>query len=386
MILDKENHESRFEAWKSEALNIGVVGISKANSDLMLKYILDMSEGKNIARGSKKGKRSFHRCNTLRSRLKTSMLLFENIGVKDITKATEEDAHNVFNNPKRLNGEVFQNVADLIKDFKSFWHWLILTQRKLYNETKGKKGKLLEDITANLDTSKDENSFVHFTLEEYEQVKPFLNIEEQTITLFNFDTIIRSGKEMSNVKVSDLHNVNGDIELSIRDETAKTYGRVIKLLLCKEAVREHIKRHNLKDDDFLFDYSAPYINRKLKKVFLQVFGDKMTKGGKKFSEISLYDFRHSGACYWRLGAYRSKIDALMYRGGWNNLAMLNYYTKKIGMKDSIEKSDLLIDVDKHELEIKLEQQNRKIDEMARIIKGILETESQVGKLKIKKLI
>ena len=48
----------------------------------------------------------------------------------------------------------------------------------------------------------------------------------------------------------------------------------------------------------------------------------------------------------------------MYRGGWNNLEMLNYYTKKIGMQDSIEQSDLLIDVDKNELEkLKLRVEN-----------------------------
>jgi len=46
----------------------------------------------------------------------------------------------------------------------------------------------------------------------------------------------------------------------------------------------------------------------------------------------------------------------MYRGGWSNLSTLNYYTKKIGMRDSIEKSDLLIDVDKTELD-ELKEEN-----------------------------
>ena len=49
----------------------------------------------------------------------------------------------------------------------------------------------------------------------------------------------------------------------------------------------------------------------------------MTKGGKKYSQLTMYDFRHSGACHWRTGAYKTKIDALMYRGGWNNLTRLN---------------------------------------------------------------
>lgn len=145
--------------------------------------------------------------------------------------------------------------------------------------------------------------------------------------------------------------------LSIREETAKTYGRNIKLLICADALKKHIKKNNLKDNDYLFNYSAPYFNRKLKKVASQIFGDKITKGGKKFNEIVMYDFRHSGTCHWRTGAYKSKIDALMYRGGWNDLHMLNYYTKKIGMKDTIEKEDLLVEADKTEYEKKFAEQN-----------------------------
>jgi hypothetical protein len=63
----------------------------------------------------------------------------------------------------------------------------------------------------------------------------------------------------------------------------------------------------------------------------------------------------------------------MYRGGWSNLSTLNYYTKKIGMRDSIEKSDLLIDVDRTELE-KLKEENsdllEKIHELGQGIKKL----------------
>ena len=63
----------------------------------------------------------------------------------------------------------------------------------------------------------------------------------------------------------------------------------------------------------------------------------------------------------------------MYRGGWSNLSTLNYYTKKIGMRDSIEKSDLLIDVDRTELE-KLKEENsallEKVHELGQGIKKL----------------
>jgi hypothetical protein len=51
----------------------------------------------------------------------------------------------------------------------------------------------------------------------------------------------------------------------------------------------------------------------------------------------------------------------MYRGGWSNLEMLNYYTKKLGMKDSIEKDDLLVGLDKNELEKEIEKLRKERD-------------------------
>ena len=68
----------------------------------------------------------------------------------------------------------------------------------------------------------------------------------------------------------------------------------------------------------------------------------------------------------------------MYRGGWSNLSTLNYYTKKIGMRDSIEKSDLLIDVDRTELE-KLKEEN------SASLKKVYELDQGIKKLATKKV-
>jgi integrase len=200
---------------------------------------------------------------------------------------------------------------------------------------------------------------------------PYFSKDEQIRLLFMFDTIIRSPTELMNVKISDIHD---DFEqLTIRDEVTKTYGRTIKLLLCSEELREYVKRNELKQDDYLFSFSPSNFNKRLKQVAKKVLGTGISKGGESYNKISLYDFRHSGACHWRLGAYKTKIDALMYRGGWSNLSTLNYYTKKIGMRDSIEKSDLLIDVDRTELE-KLKEENsdllEKIHELGQGIKKL----------------
>lgn len=61
----------------------------------------------------------------------------------------------------------------------------------------------------------------------------------------------------------------------------------------------------------------------------------------------------------------------MYRGGWSNLTMLNYYTKKLGMRDSIEKEDLLVGVDKTEMDKEIIKLKAESKESKEIISGIL---------------
>ena len=309
-----------------------------------------MEEGRNVAKASKKGARSYSRLNTLRIRLIFIAKMLEQRGVKDLTKLDEKTITNFFRDMregviKTKDGKIYKSTLDYVKVFNSFWHWWMKINKK--NE------KDIKDITEEIDTNRDENNFVHFTKEQLEKMMEYFSQDEQVRMLFMFDTIVRSPAELMNIKV---HDLTPDFkEVTIRDETSKTYGRTIKLLLCSEELKAYVERNKLEDNDFLFEFSAHIFNQKLKKIAKEVLGDKMSKGGKRFSELTMYDFRHSGSCHWRIGGYRTKIDALMYRGGWSNLSMLNYYTKKIGMKDSIEKDDLLIEVDKHELEKKIDE-------------------------------
>jgi hypothetical protein len=327
MRRDIYNDEGRFQKWKKEALKDGI-GLSKQNTDLIIQHLSTLEEKK----------RGFNTINTRRVRLVKLFQKLEDKGFFDILKLKESQAYEILK----------EESIDDLKGFSAFWRWLIKKQKKLYLETKGKKGKLLSDICEEFNTQREENNFVYFTFEELQKLMPYFSKDEQVRLLFMFDTIIRSPTELMNIKVSDIHD---DFkELQIRDETSKTFGRVIKILLCSEELRAYVKRNKLKQDDYLFNFSPSGFNKKLKQIAKQVFGDRMSKAGEPYSKLSLYDFRHSGAIYWRLGAYKSKIDALMYRGGWNNLTILNYYTKKIGMQDSIERQDLMIGVDRNELE------------------------------------
>jgi len=380
-VKDIYNNKNKYLNWKKEVSEFGIDGISKKSSDLIIKHVVDMEEGKNVAKGSKKGARSFTRLNSIRIRLIFTAKLLEQRGLKSLDKLDVNLATDLFNDMRtgrlrKADGGIYKSTADYVKIMKSFWNWFIKINKK--------EQKIVENITEDLDTSRDENNFVFFDKEELDKLLPYFSIDEQVRLLFMFDTIIRSPTELVNVKVSDLKFNEKENIVSIREETSKTFGRTIKLLLCSEELKKYIGRNNLNDNDFLFNFSTPIFNKKLKRVAKEIFGDKMTKGGKKYSQLTMYDFRHSGACHWRTGAYKTKIDALMYRGGWNNLTRLNYYTKKIGMKDTIEKDDLLVNIDKHQLEKemdKLKEVNEKLQKENELSKKKFKTfESQMKQM------
>jgi hypothetical protein len=359
MKRDVYGDTNRYKAWKEDALNFGIKGLTKENSDLIIRHLNNLEEKK----------RGLNTINIRRIRLVQLFKKLEKKGVEDVLKLKESVAYDI------LKGESIDNL----KGFSAFWHWLIKSQKRLYLESKGKKGKLLTDICEEFNRKREENNFVYFTFEDFQKMLPYFNKDEQVRLLLMFDTIIRSPTELMNLKVSDIHD---DFkELQIRDETSKTFGRVIKILLCSDELKDYVKRNKLKQEDYIFNFTPSYFNKKLKAVAKKVFGDKMSKAGQSYSELSMYDFRHSGAIYWRLGAYKSKIDALMYRGGWNNLTILNYYTKKIGMQDSIEKQDLMIGVDLSELaklkkELEIERGKRE-----KLNTAYQKTTKEVGEMK-----
>jgi len=65
----------------------------------------------------------------------------------------------------------------------------------------------------------------------------------------------------------------------------------------------------------------------------------------------MYDFRHCSCCYW-LPRYKSE-SALKYRFGWKKSDKIHYYSELLGMKDTINEEDMLMDVTKTEIEKQL---------------------------------
>ncbi|MFA4960271.1 MAG: hypothetical protein WC548_01260 [Candidatus Pacearchaeota archaeon] len=346
MKVDPYKHKERYINWKS-SLNGKIPEISEENSKIILDYIFDMEHGLNVAAGSRKGSRSYIRLNNLKQRIIFLVKQFEErYNAQDITKIGERELHEFFTGIKngtitRIDGKIYKSPIDYIKIIKAFWHWHMKINRK--------KDIKVPDITADLDTSKDKPNWVYLDDNQVKRLCENSIYDYKVLITFLFDTGIRAPTELMNIKVSDFYN---DFkELNIREEASKTFGRRIKLMLCSELIKSYVIGKNLKSEDYLFTKHPRVMNRYLKRLAKKILGDKTSLAGQKYSELTMYDFRHCSCCYW-LPRYKSE-SALKFRFGWKNSDKIHYYSEMLGMRDTISEEDMLIDVTKTEIEQKL---------------------------------
>ncbi len=353
--FDPHQHEKFYMSWKNKGMQLD--GISKENAELLKQFLLDMEIGRNVNPVSKKGARSFGRLRTLKSKLQMLFRLFEeNIGKYDVKQFEDKDALEFFNEMRKGKmkspryNKVYSSVGTYVKVFKSFWHWYMQTERR--------KGNNIVDITIDLDGKDEKPKFNYFTIDQLKILCNHAKFEYKILMMFLFDSGIRAPTELMNVKVSDLQwdQKANCYSLQIREETSKTFGRKIKLLLCSELLKDYIKENDLKSNDFLFTKSPPVVNKYFRELGLKYLEiGKPVEREYKYTQIAwvnngitMYDFRHSSACYW-LQRYKSE-SALKYRFGWKKTDMIYYYSEFLGMKDTIQHDDLIVDITKTELE------------------------------------
>lgn len=348
------DYKQRYINWKEKCEN-QIPEISSINSKILIRYLTDMELGLNIGRSSKKGGRSYNRLYNLQQRMVfITKKLEELYGVKDLTQLNENHLHELFTGMKngtikRLDGKTYQDPANFVKIMKAFWHW--------HQKVNRKKGIEIYDITQDLDTSVEKPKWVYLSEEQIKDLYVKARYDYKVLIMFLFDTGIRSPSELINVKVSDFHNDYR--ELMIRDEISKTFGRRIKLMLCADLIRNYVGRKKLKKNDYLFKIKQDTTNKYLQKLATKVFGEKKSPAGQKYSELTMYDFRHCSCCYW-LPRYKSE-SALKYRFGWKQSDKIHYYSELLGMRDTITDEDRLVDISKLELEKKLAQSKAKND-------------------------
>jgi len=348
MKIDPYNHEGSLTRWKNKVRDLGGISdLSRENSEIILNYLKDMELGLNTSLSSKKGARSFTRLNTIRLRLTFLAKKFKKIlDVDDIKKLTEQQVCSFFVDMrkgviKRQDGHRYRATRDFVKIFKAFWHW--------HQKVARKAGEEVEDITIYLDSSGEKPEWVYLNEDQVRIFSDNCNPKYKTIVMFLFDTGIRAPTELMNIKVSDLSQ--NYKELNIRDEISKTFGRRIKLMICSELVKRYIKENKLGQEDYLFKFSPYVVNRYLKRLAEKLFGNEKSLAGQKYSDLTMYDFRHCSCCYW-LPRYKSE-SALKFRFGWKKSDKIHYYSEMLGMRDTISEEDLLVDVTKTELEKRL---------------------------------
>jgi len=350
--IDPYNNEASWLAWKKNNQE-RILGVSEENSKIILRYLGDMEKGINISLVNKKGARSYIRLNTLKNRITFMVKQLEaRERAYDIKELTEEQICGFFTGMrngeiKKQDGGSYKSVRDYAKVFKAFWHW--------HQKVSQKQGKEVPDTTVCLDTTGSKPDWVYLTEEEVKRLCENTKFEYKVLMMFLFDTGIRAPTELINIKVSDLNN--NCKELNIREEISKTFGRRIKLMLCSEIVKQYVSEKKLSPDDFLFKTSPQKTNKYLKRLSTKVFGDKQSPAGQKYSDLTMYDFRHCSCCYW-LPRYKSE-SALKYRFGWKSSDKIHYYSELLGMKDTIREEDLLVDTTKTEIEQRLLQSEKK---------------------------
>jgi len=318
--IDPYKHKERYELWM-EKVKQGIPGISKENSDIILQYLSDMEMGMNVANGNKRGSRSYNRLNSLKLRMIFLAKGFEKRCKKALLELSEKELFQFFLDMRqgritRKDGKIYLSTADYAKDFRAFWHW--------WQKVNRKESKDIPDITIDLDVSKDKPKWVYLTEEQIRKLCDNAKYDYKVLMTFLFDSGIRSPTELMNVAVSDLYNdENGKLVLQIRDEVSKTFGRKLKLMVSSQLIKEYIKNKELKQGDYLFPINPPIVNKYLQRLATRIFGTGVTDAGKKYSQLTMYDFRHCACCYW-LPRYKSEA-ALKYRFGWKKSEKIHYY-------------------------------------------------------------
>jgi len=377
MKKDPYNNKETFEKWlNSIEKDQGIDGLNEKNSSLIISFIKDFRLGLNVSKQSKKGERSYARLNHLRHKVIFTLALLEKRGIPDVTKLKPQYLHGLFSDMregriKTRKGAPYKSTGDYIKAFKTFWHW--------HQKIMKKRGEIIEDITEDLDTRGEKPKFVYFTKDDCEKIINKASYDLKPVLALAFDSGIRV-TELVNIKVSDF--LNDFKELNIREETSKTFGRRIKLMLCSVQIKEYVNKLGLGLEDYFCRKNPPMINKELRRLGKGVLNSEQIK----FKNLTLYDFRHSSACFW-LPRYKSE-SALKYRFGWKTSEMIHYYTEFLGMKDTITEEDMYVDVTKTELEKeinnltkgvkvqgerikKLEKHNEKLTIMSRILYNAL---------------
>jgi len=390
---DPHKSEKKYKEWRHDK-GAPFKGVSSKNRELLIQYLDDMEIGTNTSIVTKRGPRSYIRLRNLKSKVHTwAIIIQEEMNLDFMPDIIHKEREFLYLIKKLRDEQInsrtkskapLKGIGSLIKVFKAFWHW--------YQQVQRKQGIQIEDIVQDIDGHDPKPKFNYITIEQLNQLCSEASYEYRVLMMFLFDSGIRAPTELMNVKVSDLdwNEEKKHYTLTIRDETSKTFGRRIKLLLCSQLLKEYIKNKQIKSNEFIFTTEPHSVNKYLKKLAHKILkiGEcnekkKLSSGAYYYSlknGLTMYDFRHSSACYWII-RYKSE-SALKYRFGWVRSSMIHYYTELLGMRDTIEEDDLYVDISKTQLENEINKKGSEIN----LLQEQLATEEKKARERDQKLI
>ncbi len=234
--IDPYHTKEKYFMWKAKALKNGISGLTNFDSQIILQYLQDMEQGLNVASTNKKGGRSPIRLNSISLRLIFFARHFHNRFSVKLIEVEESQLFSFFADMRngtirKSNGSTYKSVGDYVKEIKAFWHW--------WQKVNRRKGIEIKDITQDLDKSYDKPGWVYLTEDQVKQLSNNAEYKYNVLIWFLFDSGIRAPTELVNVRVTDFHN---DFkEIHIREETSKTFGRRIKLMISTDTLKEYIK-------------------------------------------------------------------------------------------------------------------------------------------------
>ncbi len=335
--------------------------LNATGSELAIKFLIDMLHGKNIAKGTSRGPRSYNHLFNIMHRVPFLIEQTEKFAKKPFLELTDDDIIRFFASMRNgvirtKGGNPYRSVGTYCKIFSAFWRWVMRTRPELN----------LRNIVEHLDTRDDEKpKWEHFTLKDVELMTDLTSsLYYKAILFFLFDSGIRAPKELMNVRVKDITPVpdSNYLFLQIRNETSKTFGRKIKLMICSDMLKKYLQTSGLQADDFIFHKTYAVMSRMVAQL-----GYKALKRGTPSRQktnkllikqgITMYDFRHNSVCHY-LPIYRSE-NQMKYRYGWSNSDMIQYYSEYIGMRDTISDDDMITDSSKPQLILELEREKQK---------------------------
>jgi len=373
MKRDPYKNQERWENWKEKNFKKTPKGIRKEDWKILIEFLKDMDLGLNTPKG-KKGKRGEGTLLNLSSHNKLFLKNFK----KPLSKLTKIDLHNLEKEInegriKKRNGEKFSAFGNYIKDFKVFWNWGLRTK------------KFKKDIAEDLTSKTDKPSWVFLTEEQIKKLFNKLSFDYRVYCFFLYD----SGMRVTEANSIQIKNFNDDFtQVSISDEVAKTFGRDINLKLSSQLLKEFVKEHNLKPDDYLFQKQVFTINKYLRYHSAKLFGGKNVSHPKArglYKNFTMYDIRHNSSCFW-FNKYPTQ-KGLMYRFGWRKSDKIEYYSNFLGVSDEITDSDMVLGEDKQKLYLleedikKMKLKQGKADEIIFGIVDLLKDTSKIPKSK-----